>query len=49
MKNINERRRARLGPNDYKRNKRARRQEDRALSVLTFTIILMVACMLTAL
>ena len=49
MKNINERRRARLGPNDYKRRKRAKRQEDRALNVLTFTIILMVACLITTL
>ena len=49
MKNINERRRARLGPNDYKRNKRARRQEDQVLIVMTFAIVLMIACMLTSL
>jgi hypothetical protein len=49
MKNINERRRARLGPNDYKRNKRAGRQEERTLTFLTFIVILWTVCVVTSL
>ena len=49
MKNINERRRARLGPNDYKRNKRARRDEEYTLTALTIIVMLSTVCLVTSL
>ena len=39
MKNLKERRRARVGPNDYRRSKRARQQEDHALVMMVFVIM----------
>ncbi len=39
---INDRRRARIGPNDYRRSRRARRADDVALSVISgVTIVFM--------
>lgn len=47
--NTNQRRRARLGPNDYKRHKRARRQEDYTLGALTVIVMLSTVCLVTSL
>ena len=41
---IKDKRRARIGPNDYKRNRNARRADDTALAVLSgITVVFMVS------
>jgi len=47
--NLKERRRARVGPNDYRRNKKARQDEDTALVAMIFIIFATIGYMLCSL
>ena len=47
--NLKEKRRARVGPNDYRRNKKARRDEDYALICMVFMIFATIGYMLSSL
>jgi len=47
--NLKEKRRARVGPNDYRRNKKARQDEDTALVMMVMMIFASIGYMLCSL